>query len=307
MATIPADVQKRTIFEQEFKSVVETKNVFSPVATKLISTAKNILSPFTSVTDAKAHTQTCKVPLGTLTIGNDELVLDRRVGNSLTDCEEELSYAAFDLQGMIRRDLYASVMKRANELAVTDFVADATSGGAISLTTGDEVRNWLIGVAADAEANTVGLQQRIDGARTMRAEKHGQPFVAAGRDAFVRIVSQVASIVGQSSLRGLDGGNMVETPYGVTIINLGSSADAVNRIIWGVAGVPTIAYREDKIDVGMGEMTSTTTYSGYTDLDLEDGDPLLARTWYIYAQTLGRNGIFSNVQSLVSAGTATLA
>lgn len=308
MAIIPDDVQKRAIFEQEFKTVVETKSVYAPVATKIVANVKNVLSPYTSVTAALAHTQPCRVPLGTLTITNDELVLDRRVGNALTDCEEELSYANFDLHGMIRRDLYASVIKKLNIEATTDFVADATAGGAIDLTTSAKVAEWLISVAATADSSSVGLRHRIDGGRVVRAEKHGRAFVAASPTVFVRLVSSVASLVSQSSLKGLDGGNMVETPYGVTLINLGASADVATRIIWGVAGVPTMAYREDKLAVDMGEMVSTTTYSDASpDLDLEDGDPLLAKTWYISAQTVGRNGIFANVQSLVSAGTGTLA
>lgn len=306
MTVIDTAVSKRAIFEQEFRSVVESKNLFSAVATKLIAKAKNIQSPFTSVTVAKAHTQECRVPLGTLTVSKDELILDRLIGNAITDCKEELSYANFDIMSMIRGDLYASVLKKLNTQAVVDFVADATVvAGTEDLSTDAKVRAFLIGVAADAEAAAVGVAQKVDGATVVRAEKHGQAFVAAGRTAFVQIVSSVAALVGQSSLKGIEG-RMVETPYGVTIINLGAAADNVKRLIYGTAGAPTMAFREDMIEVDMGQYVGRTTYDdgesggGDDDLDISHGDAMLEKTWYISAQTKGKNGIFSNVQSLVS-------
>jgi len=308
MADIPLNVQKRAIFSQEFRTLIESKNIWSEVATKLVATAKNIFSPFTSVTAAKAHLTPCVVPIGVLTVGSDELVLDRLIGNAITDCEEELSYANFDIIGHIRGDLYASVQRKANVLATADILADATVvAGTVELGTAAAVRAFLIGIGADTNSNAVGLRTRVDGATVTRAPRHGKPFVAAGRSAFVQIISQISGVVAQSSPGyGLSYGDVVETPYGVTVINLGDSAVNPLQLIYGVAGVPTLGYREDMIDVGMGEMTSTGVYSGYTDLDLEDGDPILNKTWYMYAQTKGRNGIFSNVASLVSQQLAVI-
>jgi len=298
--TIPSTLTKRAIFIQEFRNVIETKNIFSSVATKLVSTAKVIESPYTSLTAAKAHTQPCKVPLGTSTLTSDEITLDRFIGNAITDCKEELSYAKFDLVSMIRGDLYASVMKRANELAVTDFLADATNDtNALDLSTPALVAAFLIGVAA-TNTQTVGLKQTVDGATIVRAEKNGKPFVAAGTSAYLKIVSQIASLTTLSSLKGLDGGNMIETPYGVTVINMGTAATNPLQVIYGTAGVLTMAYRVDQIEVDMGEMVSSVTYSGSTDLDIADGDAMLQKTWYMSAQTKGKNGIFANVASLIT-------
>lgn len=301
VTVINSDVAKRAIFTQEFKSVIETKPVMAPVSTKLISTAKNIQSPYTSVSVAKAHTQSCRVPIATLSVGLDELVLDRKIGNAITDCEEELSYANFDIKSMIRSDLYASVIKKLNSEMVTDYLADATNVAAtVDLSTAEKVAAFLIQVAADAEAGSVGLKQSVDGATVVRAEKHGKPFVAAGSTAFVAIVSKIATLAAQSSLKGLDGGNMIETPYGVTIINLGASASAAKQLIYGTAGAPTMAYRGDMVEVGMGEYTSKVTYTeDSADLDVVTGDSMLEKTWYIFAQTKGKNGIFANVASLV--------
>ncbi len=297
---IPATLTKRAIFIQEFRDVIETKNIFSPVATKLVSTAKVVESPYTSLTAAKAHTQPCKVPLGTATVTSDEIVLDRFIGNAIVDCKEELSYAKFDLVGMIRGDLYASVMKRANEIAVTDFLADATDNtNALDLSTAAKVATFLIGVAA-TNTQTVGLKQTVDGATVVRSAKNGQPFVAAGSSAYIKIVSQISTLVAQSSLKGLDGGNMVETPYGVTVINMGSAASNPLQVIYGTAGALTMAYRVDQIEVDMGEMTSQVAYSGSTDLDITDGAAMLQKTWYMSAQTKGKNGIFANVASLIT-------
>ncbi len=302
MTTIDNEVAKRAIFTQEFKSVIETKPILAPVSTKLVSQSKNLQSPYTSVGVAKAHTQSCRIPITDLTVSRDELVLDRKIGNAITDCEEELSYANFDIKSMIRVDLYASVMKKLNTEMVADYVADATVvAGTVDLSTADKVAAFLIQVAADAEAGSVGVKQTIDGATVVRGEKHGKPFVAAGSTAFVAIVSKIASLAALSSLKGLDGGQMIETPYGVTVINLGASADNAKRLIYGTAGAPTMAFRDDQIDVGMGEYTSKVTYTEESaDLDVTTGTPMLEKTWYIYAQTKGKNGIFANVAPLVS-------
>jgi len=297
---------KQDLFKQEFRAVIETKNVFADVATTLISKAKNIVSPYTSVTVAKMHTQNGRVPLGTLSLAVDELVLDRKIGNAIRDYEEELSYAKFDIIEDIRGDLYASVLKKMNTQACVDFVADATVvAGTQDLSTAALVQEFLVGVAADAEAASVGLKQKVDGATIKRGAKHGKAFVLCGRTAYVNIVSKVASIVGQSSLKGIEG-RMVETPYGVTVINMGAAADNVKRLIYGTGGALSMAFREDLIEVGMGEYVGSTTYddgasgSGDDDLDITHGDAMLEKTWYIYAQTKGKNGIFADVQSLVS-------
>lgn len=302
MTTIDTNVAKRAIFVQEFKSVIETKPVLAPVSTKLVSKAKNIQSPYTSVSVAKAHTQSCRVPVASLTVSRDELVLDRKIGNAITDCEEELSYANFDIKSMIRADLYASVMKKLNIEMLTDYLADATEvSGTVDLSTADKVAAFLIGVASSNEFSNVGLKQTVDGATVVRAEKHGKPFVACGPTAFVAIVSKIASLAAMSSLKGLDGGNMIETPYGVTIINLGASASNAKQLLYGTGGAPTMAFRDDQIEVGMGNYTSKVTYSeDSADLDVVNGDSMLENTWYIFAQTKGKNGIFANVASLVS-------
>lgn len=299
--TIPNEVAKRAIFVQEFRSVIESKNIFSSVATKLVSSAKVISSPFTSVSVAKAHTQACRVPVGTQELGVDELVLDRKIGNAIIDCEEELSYANFDIISMYRADLYASVVKKLNTEIATDLLADATNvGSTVDLSTADKVAAFLIEVAASAEQASVGVKQTVDGAKVVRASWHGRPFVAAGPTAYVAIVSKIASIVGQSSLKGLDGGNMVETPYGVLVINLGGSVTDPKQLIYGTAGAPTMAFREDQIEVDMGQYVSPVVYDGPSaDIDVEPGDTMLEKSWYISAQTKGKNGIFSNVAGLV--------
>ena len=92
---------------------------------------------------------------------------------------------------------------------------------------------------------------------------------------------------------------MVETPYGVTIINMGASADNAKRLIYGTAGAPTMAYREDMIDVDMGEYVTTGSSTG-ADLDMANLDPMLEKTFYMSAQTKGKNGVYADVQSLVS-------
>ena len=298
MTNIAEDIAKRAMFEEEFKTIVETKNVFSEVATKLVASAKSIVSPFTTVGVAKAHTQECVVPISTLTVSNDELIIDRLLGNAITDCDEELSYAKFDITAMIRADLYASVMKKANLLAVSDFVAEASVvAGTKDLSTSDLVRDFLVGIAAD-NAQIVGLRSSVDGAMVRRAPRHGQAFLACGRTAYVNIVSKIAGVVSLSSLKSVEG-QWIETPYGVFVINLGDSADNVKRLIWGTAGVPVMGYREDQVKVDMGEYRSTTLATA-TDLDIVATDPLLTKTWFMSAQTKAKNTIFSYNQALVS-------
>lgn len=303
MASVPDAVAKRAIFTQEFKSVLETRNIFSRVSTTLVSRAKNIQSPYTAVGVAKAHTQNCKVPISDLTISNDELVLDRKIGNAIVDCKEELDYAAFDATAMVRADLYASVMKKFNTEAAADFVADATApGGTVTLNSAATVAAFLIEIAANAEQAAVGLAQKVDGATVKRGDWHGKPFVVAGSAAYVAIVTYIQSLVAQSTpANGLASGQWVETPYGVLVLNAGAAFSDTKQMVYGTGGALTIAYREDLLDTDMGEMVSQTTFAGPSaDLDLDPGDPVLAKSWYMYAQTKGKNGIYSNVQSLIT-------
>lgn len=298
MTDIDTRVSNKALFTQEFKNVVETKNLWSPVATVLVSHAKVISSPFTSVSAAKAYQTDCVVPIGTQAVAVNDLTLDRHIGNAITDCKTALEYANFDVTSMFRRDLYASVIKKQNLVATADFVAGATAGPAsIDLSTAEKVTAFLVGVGAEAES-TVGMSTQIDGASVKRAEYHGKPFIAAGAEAFVAIKSKVAGMVSVSSLQSLNG-DFIMSPFGVAIINLGAAADNSKRLIYGTAGVPVMAYREDMINVDMGELTSVTT-AGATDLEVSAGDKLLQKTWFISAETKGKNGIYAQVASLIT-------
>lgn len=297
---------KQGLFKQEFRAVIETKNIFSPVATLLISKAKNIISPYISVGDAKAHTQNGRVPIVSHSLAVDELVLDRKIGAAITDYAEELSYAKWDVIEEIRGDLYAKVMRKANVQACTDFVAAATVvAGTRDLSSNALIQAFLIEIAADAEQDAVSLKQSVDGATIKRGSQHGKPFLACGRTAYIAIQAAVSSIIGQASADGIKG-KFFDTPHGVRVINMGSAADNVKRLIWGTGGALSMAYREDMIETDMGEYVGSTTYddgasgSGSDDLDITHGDAMLEKTWYMYAQTKGKNGVYADVQSLVS-------
>lgn len=302
MATIPENLQKEAIFKQEFRKVVEDMNVFSAFSTKVIARAKNILSPFTSVGAAKAHTTPCVTPISELTIGVDELILDRYIGNAIVDCQEEWTYAKFDINASARGDLYASVILKENALALSDILADATVvGGTVDLSTKEAVIAFLLKVKQEA-TGVLSVKQTVDGARTVRSAYHGKPFVAAGPVAYNLIAAQVVNMTTLSTIQnGLKDGNVIETPFGVNLIDLnGVTGVNAKQLIYGVAGVPTLGYREDRMEVGMGYIESVGTYTETSpDLDLSNGDPILRNQYYIRAQTVGRNGIFSNVASLV--------
>lgn len=303
--TINDAIAKRAIFTQEFKSVIEDRNVFSPVSTKIIATAKNIYSPYTTVGAARAHTTPCVVPVTDLVISKDEIVLDRYIGNAILDCKDILDWADFDVTGMTRRDLYASVIKRANQYAGADFIADATSnGGTVDLSTSAKIQAWLISVASSTAYSNVGLRNTVDGGRIVRAELHDQPFVVAGTTAFNTIIAGVAASLSPQTVGQLmNGGATTFKALGVNIINGTGVWSDEKQMLWGVGGAPTMAYREDEVAVDMGQMKSISTYSGASsDLDLANGDTVLKNTYFISAQTKGKNAIFADVQSLVTQG-----
>lgn len=303
--TINDAIAKRAIFTQEIKNVIETKNVFSPVSTKIIANAKNIYSPYTSVGAARAHTTPCVVPVTDLVINKDEIVLDRYIGNAILDCLDVLEWADFDVTGSARRDLYASVIKRANQYAGADFIADATSnGGTVDLSSAAKIQAWLIGVASSAAYTNVGLRTRVDGGRIVRAELHDQPFVVAGNTAFNTIISGVASSLAPQTVGQLMNGGVTNfKALGVNIINGTGVWSDEKQMLWGVGGAPTMAYREDDVQVDMGQMRTVGTYSGASsDLDLANGDTVLKNTYFISAQTKGKNAIFADVQALVTQG-----
>lgn len=299
--TIQEKAQKRAYLIQEFKNVIEKKNILSDVATKIVAKAKNIISPFTSVTDAKAHQLPGRVPVGTLTHGIDELVLDRKIGNAIKEYEEEISYAKFNLTDNIRADVYATVIEKNNKLAVSDIIASATDVTATpeDLSTAEKVRKFLLGVRA-AHERVVSVRKKVDGASTKKAKYHGKAFVACGSDAFVQITSQILGITAQSTLKGVDG-NVIETPYGVAIIDLGEAATNANTLIYGTAGVPVLGYREDKVKVDMGEIQSSVTAPS-NSIDVTAGDEMIETVWFFSAETKGKNGVFSNNAALVKSG-----
>lgn len=302
MATIPDNLMKEAIFKQEFRKVVEDRNVISPFSTKVIANAKNILSPFTSVGAAKAYTTNCVVPISPLTIGVDELVLDRHIGNAIVDCNEDWTYAKFDINASARGDLYASIILKENELALSDILKDATNvPGTVSLTNKEQVNEFLMKVRQEAQG-VLSVKQTVDGARTVRSAIHGKPFVAAGPAAWRAIMAQVVTQTTLSTItNGLKDGNLIETPFGVYLFDLSNVPGVDNKqLIYGVAGVPTLGYREDKIEVDMGYLRSVDTYTETSpDLNIQNGDKLLTKQWFISAKTTGRNGIFSNVAGLV--------
>lgn len=293
---------KEAIFEMEFRKVVEEKNIFSDIATKIVAKAKNILSPFTSVAVAKAHMTPCIVPISPLTFGVDELVLDRYIGNSILECDVDWSYAKFDVTASARGDLYASIQLKENQLALADILADATTVvGTVDLSTKEKVNDFLLKVRQES-MGVLSVKATIDGGRTIKAKYHGKPFVAAGPTAFRLIMQQV---IGQTTLstitNGLKDGNIIETPLGVYVMDM-TGVPGVNekQLLYGVAGVPVLGYREDKIEVGMGRLNSVDTYDEVSpDLDLTNGTKILRDQFYMKAQTVGRNGIFSNVAGYV--------
>jgi hypothetical protein len=296
---------KISVFTQEFRTLVEDGNLFSPISTKVVARAKNIQSPFTTVGAAKAYTTPCIVPISELSLGSDELVLDRYIGNAIKTCDEEWTYLRFDMTEHARRDLYASINVKENALALSDILADATNVGTTrDLSSADLVNNFLIEVKQMAN-NVVGLRQTIDGGMIKRGEFHGKPFVAAGPDAYRAILSKITTIANTNNSflasMGNQTRNIVEAPYGVYVIDM-SGVTGVNadQLIYGLAGIPTLGYREDKMEVGMGRLVTAGTYAETSpDLDLEDGDAILEDYFYMKAKTVGRNGIFSNVAGLV--------
>jgi hypothetical protein len=297
---------KEALFEQEFRTNIEDGNIFSMFSTKVVANAKNILSPFTSVGAAKAYMTDCIVPISDLTVGVDELILDRHIGNSIVDCDESWTYAKFDVNLAARLDLYASINVKANELALSDILADATTvAGTVPLATADNVNDFLIKVKQAAN-QIVSVKQKVDGATIKRSPIAGKPFIAAGGDAYRKILSKVTSIVNTNNsfvtTVGNDTKNVIELPYGVYLLDLsGVTGVNANQLIYGVAGVPTLGYREDKIKVDMGRVVSVGTFvPAVSDLDLDQGDAILSDQYYIKAVTVGRNGIFSNVASLVN-------
>lgn len=296
---IPNAVAKRALFEQEFRQVIEMSNIFAPVAVRLRSTAKVLNSPYTSVSEGKTYTGQSVTPVGDLTISNNQLTLDQKIGNVITDHEEELSYAKWDVMDDIRSDLYASVMSKYNKDAMVDFLAAATNNATtVALSTRAQVTNFLIGVSAETNRAGVAVKKKVDGATSVRGSHYGLPFVAAGHEAFVNIVANVSTAVEQSSLMTIKMGYYM-TPYGVLVINLGNATTNAKQLLYGTGGALTMAHREDMIKVRMGEAVNFITATA-DDGDISTGDELLEEKWFIKANTKGNNTIFSNVANLVT-------
>ena len=291
----------RAIHQMEVRSLVESVQVFAPVMTRIIAKARTILAPFTTVSAAKSYQANCTIPIGTATVGLDELKLDRYVGNAIEDCEDEMSYANFDLSANYRADLHASVLTKINANTASDLLASATVvAGTVDLSTNDKVNEFLITLRTDHEGTVVGLKQTIDGARIERCEFHGKPFLAVGKTAYIAIKKAISSFMLQSSATGLSD-NFMMTPHGVAVVYIPQFA--AKQMLYGVAGVPTMGFREDTIKVDMDRVTTKVNATA-VDLDIAIGNPVLQKLWYISEYVNCKAYIFPQVQSYVKSQLA---
>ncbi len=293
--------QNDALFADEFKDVVERDNIWANVATTVAANVRVIDNPVLTVGAAKTHKITGEVPVVTPTQANNTMNIDTYIGNSIEDHPENRGYSQYDIETHMKQRVFASVVERMNKFVTTQVVAGATAeSGTKDLSDNAKVQTFIIGIRA-TNSRIIHTHRIMDGVDSIVAPiKNSQAFLMVGQDAFVNIIDKSTSIVGSVSTRGFDG-EVFETPFGVVLGNLGAASTgtgAAKRMVWGTTGVPTIAYRVDRIETDSGMITSSTTRSA-TSLEVDANDPVIKKAWYTMAQTKMNAGVFSGNSSYV--------
>ena len=291
-----SDLYKKAIFEEELTEVIEKKHLAADVSTLMKTTAKNVFSPIMTLTEAKNSTKECVNAIGTTNITKDELVVDRKVSNSVKFCEKELETFDFDGVGLYRKKVYKSIVAKKNKNWFSDIFTAATSGGAdIDLSDDEKIRKLLLEIKRMAQ--DVDVKPKVDGATITEALLAGKPFMAVGDVVFAAIDNSVATTVSVFSDEAIKG-KFIDTPYGVRVINFENAATDPKDIIYGVAGIPLSAYRGDMLSTSVKEINAITTAAAADD-EIAANDEILEMTHIVTAGVIEKNGLIGEGKDLV--------
>lgn len=297
--TIPTALIQNSIFKTKIASVFEKMRVYSPITTVIRAKAKTIDVPTLTVTAANNHSLECKTSIGAATPGNETISIDNRTDNSVDYCESDFYGDKVGYKKLIKEQILKSVMRKVNTNFTTNVLAGATAAtGTVALSTAAEVNSFLSDVGALARRNYFSWKPRVEHGTVVRAKYQGQPFVLAGATAFKAIQVQFDAYRLTATGKSEDYSNMFRSPSGVWVIDASSEFADNKQMIYGIAGAPVHAYREDKIEEFDDKIVTRTT-AGSTSGDLAASDEVVQRNYNMGAAIWNKASVPTTVAAYV--------
>lgn len=295
---IDRKLKQDSLYKAEFNEMIESRSLFSAITTLIKGTAKNIVSPFVAISDAKSHGLAGKTAVGTEAITLDELVLDRKTDNAVTYIADDLVDDKVGVLNSLRGAILRSIQEKINRNWATDILAGSTTvAGTVALGTKEQVNSFLNSVKANY-TKVIGVMPRVEHGVVTQAQRTGKPFIVAGTTAYLALQDGVTLLVAQSSTKGVDGSSF-ETANGVMVINAHDAFADNKQMIYGVSGAPSHGYRGDKLKIKEGEITALGT-AGVIDGDLAAADVTIDDTHFMKGEVWEKAGVFTQMTAKVA-------
>lgn len=277
--TIPAALVRNSIFETKIVAMVETMRKYSPISTIIRANAKRIDIPALSISAAKNHGLECKTSIGTSTIENTQISLDNKTDTSIDYCEDDFLGDKVGFKQKLKDQILREITKKINTNFTVGVLASATvSSGTVALSTAMEVNSFLSDVGAIARNNSFAWKPRVEHGTVIPAKYEGQPFVVGGSTAFKAIQVQFDAYKLTATGRADDYDGIFRTPGGVWVIDANNEFADDKQMIYGIAGAPIHAYRDDKIEEFDTKVVTRTT-AGSDSGDVLTADAMIQINW----------------------------
>jgi len=275
VGAVPTALIQNSTLKTKIASVFEKMRVFSPITTVVRAKAWTLDVPTISTSVAKNHSLSCKTSIGTATPGNVQISLNNKTDLSVDYCEDEFMGDEVGFKALIKEDILAGITLKLNTNFTVGVLAGATVGsGTIALGTAANVHTFMADVALIAANNQFRWKPSVEHGSVIRAKYNGQPFVIADSTAFkaIRVVYDTYKLTATGNADDMV--NMFKSPEGVWVINSNTSFADQKQMIFGIAGAPIHAYRDDKIKEFDREISSFTT-AGEDSGDLLTADAVV--------------------------------
>ena len=279
VGTVPAALIKNSIFKTKIASIFERMRVYSPITTVIRAKIKTIDVPTLSVSSANNHGLESKTSIGTATPGNETITINNKSDMSVDYDEADFFGDKVGFKALIEEQIMGNITMKVNQNFATSVLAGATPvAGTVDLSTNTAVSAFITDVALIATRSKFLWKPRVEGGTVIRAKHQGKGFVMAGSTAYAKILNayQQYKLIATGSGNGVEGFFMTDS--GVVVIDAQDQLGDANQMVYGIAGAPVHAYREDKIEQFDDKIVTRTT-AGANSGDLVSADDVIQRNW----------------------------
>lgn len=297
--TIPTALRQNSVFKTQIASILESMRAYSPITTIIRARAKQIDIPTLTVSNAKTHGLESMTSVGTATPGNETFDIDTRTDNSVNYNESDFLGDEFGFKKATKESLLRGIQAKINDNFTTNVLAGATAvTGTVDLSTQALVTSFLSDVGALARRNYFSWKPRVEHGTVVKAKYEGKAFVIAGAAAFKKIQVAYDTYLLTATGKADNYDNMFKAPGGVWVIDAGDAFADTNQLVYGIAGAPIHAYREDKIEEFDDKIT-TRTVAGSISGDLSAADETVQRDYNMGGGIWEKAGVPTTVAAYV--------